>query len=132
MEWVREDSPNDAGDHEDEGEQPSPIAILERVEQRLATLEQIETFISNFFGKIQFMIKERIDENVFRLNIEERSDFEEGPSKGFIIKVLHNQNRPDKFVLADVERKKKRRSGGLLAAASAVNSFLHGDEVYED
>jgi len=109
---------------------PSRLEILEAAEQKLIRPENIATITDGVFDGIISELNTDEYSDIFDLEIVEHADFRESTTRGFIIKQLHKESRPDNFVTADIIRTRKKKSRwnfGVTALAA-----LYDDDDFDE
>ena len=119
-----------------EGQEVAPAApslqeLLQKAELRMGTREQMGSFVGAFFDNLIEKISMADIANFFEMIVSEHSDFKEETARGFIIRVLSKEPRPDNFVTATITRK-WRRSRWASAAAVGLLGMLGDDADYQE
>ncbi len=112
----------------------NPVEVLERTEEKFASKQMAQGFISGLFDDITkkaTVIGELGD--IYSLEIVIHPDYQESTTRAFIIRVLSREKRPDNFVSAAITHERRRRDPWGLAGMVAAASMLWGsDEVVEN
>ncbi|MFG1249257.1 caspase family protein [Xanthobacter flavus] len=103
-------------------EQPTIKDLLIAAEERVGDRAQVDHLVAQIFDGIIEAFNESEFCDWFELKAIEHSTFQEDTSRDFIVRVLSREPRPDRLVVAEIERKKRRQSlleqatYGLLSA----------------
>ena len=104
--------------------------LLEAAERKVATSEVAQKFVANLFDQILKQVPTGEFANVYNMETVEHPNFNEPTTKGFIIRVLTGETRPDNFVTATITRSRKHdpfnlaRLAGLFAEYGEISETL--------
>lgn len=104
----------------EQGQQHIPVTLtlrdlLQRAELKMATPDQIASFVGTFFDSLIAKVSACEFSEFFDLDVLEHSASREPTARTFIIRVLEQESRPDNFVTASITRKYKRNPLAPLA-----------------
>ncbi|MDB5471953.1 MAG: hypothetical protein JWR84_3513 [Caulobacter sp.] len=114
-----------------DAEPPSLLQLLNIAEERAARPADIKLFIDRLFDGIALELARESFADYYEAVVVEHSDFQEDTTRGFIIRSLHREERPDNFVTADIIRKRKRRSALDFGFSTAL-AGLYGDDDFDE
>lgn len=111
---------------------PTLKDMLQRAEEHMVTPEQVTKFVNGFFASVTQGILASEFADFFEISIVEHAEFREPTARSFMIRTLSKEERPDRFVRAEIRREKKR-DPLAFAAISAMSFLTNADytEVYE-
>lgn len=99
----------------------TPLAILERAEQKFANKDRAQTFIADLFGEISAKVADDGPfRDLFTSEVILHPDFREPTTRSFIIRALNGEKRPDNFVTAEITYEQRKRDPFGLARLNAL------------
>lgn len=108
------------------------LQILENAEGRIVSQSGLRDFVDKLFDGIGATLSCGEFADFFDFSLVEHADFVEPTARGFMIRVLSNESRPDNFVTASITREAKRRDPFRVGFAWEVSSWLGGDnDIFE-
>lgn len=114
---------------------PSVVERLQSREREFTNKEQAEKVITTLFEKILEKITTAdVANECYSCSSVEHSDFYEDNTHNFIVRVLSRENRPDKYVTAEVTRQKRRRVNNRFTsiAMASLGWMTEGDDYVEN
>lgn len=110
--------------------QKSLLQILEEAESKVANQTAVREFVSKLFDGLIATLSTDQFSDFFSMSIEEHSNYVEPTTRGFIIRVLSKETRPDNFVTATITREAKKRDPLGIGMALRMSAFFGGDDEY--
>jgi hypothetical protein len=98
--------------------------LLVAAEQQLVGPDEAKRFINSLFDGVLARFKGGEFADFFDAQTTEHRDFREQTARDFIIRVLYREDRPDKFVTAEIKRVKAKRNwwdSGISASLMMLN-----------
>lgn len=111
------------------------LTRLQEIENKIATKEEMNSFIGKFFENLIVAISSLSFTDYFELQVDENSYFTLSEEKEFIVSVLSKEKRHDEFVTARVRRvrkERKRRPVSRFALSTLYsNQFVEYETVHD-
>ncbi|MFN3522007.1 MAG: caspase domain-containing protein [Phenylobacterium sp.] len=124
----------DAGTVEPVPTAPVPTLAdrLAELDARMAKKEDVPAYIDRLFDGLLHRLRAEGFGDAFDLAVAEHKSFHEQTTRGFIIRVLNQEQRPDEFVTATITKHRKKHRSTLFPDFSALTlAFSSDDEVSE-
>ena len=130
--WSIQDEDDELGG-EDETEPAAELTLLAKLqaaESRFVTPEQMPRIPQRLFDGLISRVKEQEVSELFNVEVSEHDAYYEPTARGYIIRVLHKETRPDNFVTADIVRTRKKRS--VFNSGYSGLSMLYQDDDFDE
>lgn len=104
---------------------------LRLVEEHFIDRPAAENAIETLFVKVRGNIEAaEFSDGCYSCEFVEHSDFQEENTRNFIVNVLSREDRPDKYVTAEITREKRRRTGlsGIAQLTNPLGWLVEGDD----
>lgn len=109
----------------------SLLDLLRETDERLAKPEEVAATISALFDGLKARLEGEAFTDYYETAAAESSSFDDTGSRGFMIRILTQQTRPDNFVTASITRERKRTNRFARFATSIPMGLYDDDEIVE-
>jgi hypothetical protein len=112
---------------------PTLVDLLAKAEIGIANAERVSAFTDEFFNSLHTRLSTSEFADYFEIDMTIHSSYKEASTKGFVIRVLSKEKRPDNFVTAVVRREKRqlRPWDTSLALLSIMGTDQQYVETYD-